>query len=59
MTKNLIILILVSLLVIIVVFMIELAMICEDLEKQVNYYKELYQDQSIVVRVLQESCGVE
>lgn len=59
MTKNLIIWVLVSLLVIIVVFMIELAMICEDLEKQVNYYKELYQDQSIVVRVLQESCGVE
>lgn len=59
MTKNLIILVLVSLLVIIVVFMIELAMICEDLEKQVNYYKELYQDQSIVVRILQESCGVE
>ena len=59
MTKNLIIWILVSLLVIIIVFMIELAMICEDLEKQVNYYKELYQDQSIVVRVLQESCGVE
>lgn len=59
MTKNLIIWILVSLLVIIVVFMIELAMICEDLEKQVNYYEELYQDQSIVVRVLQESCGVE
>lgn len=59
MTKNLIIWILVSLLIIIVVFMIELAMICEDLEKQVNYYKELYQDQSIVVRILQESCGVE
>lgn len=59
MTKNLIIWILVSLLVIIIIFMIELAMICEDLEKQVNYYKELYQDQSIVVRVLQESCGVE
>ena len=59
MTKNLIICILVSLLVIIIVFMIELAMICEDLEKQVNYYKEMYQDQSIVVRVLQESCGVE
>ena len=59
MTKNLIIWILVSLLVIIIVFMIELTMICEDLEKQVNYYKELYQDQSIVVRALQESCGVE
>lgn len=59
MTKNLIIWILISLLVIITVFMIELAMICEDLEKQVNYYKELYQDQSIVVRVLQERCGVE
>ena len=59
MTKNLIIWILISLLVIITVFMIELAMICEDLEKQVNYYKELYQDQSIVVRILQESCGVE
>ena len=59
MTKNLIICILVSLLVIIVVFMIELAMICEDLEKQVDYYKEMYQDQSIVVRALQERCGVE
>ena len=59
MTKNLIIWILVSLLVIIVVFMIELAMICEDLKEQVDYYKELYQDQSIVVKILQERCGVE
>lgn len=59
MTKNLIIWILISLLVIITVFMIELAMICEDLKEQVDYYKEMYQDQSIVVRALQESCGVE
>ncbi len=41
------------------IFMMELSAICSDLKEQVDYYKEMYQDQSIVVRVLQESCGVE
>ena len=57
--KDIFIAIVVGIMILMFIFMMELSVICSDLKEQVDYYKELYQDQSIVVRVLQESCGVE
>ncbi len=57
--KDIFIAIIVGIAILMFIFIMELSMICSDLKEQVDYYKEMYQDQSIVVRVLQESCCVE
>lgn len=31
----------------------------KDLAEQVDYYKEMYHEKDITVKILQESCGVE
>ena len=57
--KDILIAVIVGIMILMFIFMMELSAICSDLKEQVDYYKEMYQDQSIVVRALQESCGVE
>ena len=57
--KDIFIAIIVGIAILMFIFMMELSAICSDLKERVDYYKEMYQDQSIVVRTLQESCGVE